>query len=82
MEQLFIDEREEGKAEGRAEGREEGKAEGKAEAILQLLEDYGEVPDQIKQKVYNEPNLSILKAWLKLAARATSIEEFEARMYI
>ena len=57
-----------------------GKALGKAEAILELLEDYGIIPDEIKEKVLVERDIEILKKWHKLAARVTSIEEFTEKM--
>lgn len=56
--------------------RREGKAEGKAEDILVLLEDIGILSDDIRDKIMNETDLSVLKRWLKLAAKAESIEQF------
>jgi len=66
----------EGRAEGRAEGKAEGRAEGKAEAILELLEDLGEVSEELRRKVMEQKDLDILKKWLKLAARVESVKEF------
>jgi len=68
--------RAEGRVEGRAEGRVEGKAEGKAEDILELLEDLGEVPEELRQKVMGQKDLDVLKKWHKLAARVKSVGEF------
>lgn len=59
---------------------EEGKAKGKADAIIELLEDYGMVPQTVRERVYAEHDFSILAGWLKSAARASSIEEFVAEM--
>jgi len=73
--------RAEGREEGRAEGREEGRAEGKAEDILELLEDLGEVPEELHKKIMEQKNLDVLKKWLKLVARAKSIEEFRKGLY-
>lgn len=50
---------------------------GKAEAIAELLEDYGGLPDKLREKIFNEKDPAVLKRWHKAAARATSIEEFE-----
>ena len=61
------------------EERAEGKAEGKAESILELFEDES-VPENLKERILNEKDLSILKRWHKLAARAASIEEFMSQM--
>lgn len=56
--------------------RERGKAEGKAEGILSLLEDLGEIPSELREIIFNQRDLKILDIWLKLAARADSIESF------
>ena len=74
------DEYEKGLQEGREEGREEGISAGKAEDILELLKDIDTVSDEIREKIYNEKDVSVLNRWLKLAARAKSIEEFLAKM--
>ena len=72
--------RNEGKIEGKIEGRNEGKLESKIEDILELLEDLGQVPQRIVELVKAEDNMSVLRGWLKSAARAGSIAEFEANM--
>lgn len=51
---------------------------GKAETVLELLEDYGEIPEEVKEMVFGEKDMSVLKSWVKMAAKADSIEEFEA----
>lgn len=62
--------------EGRAEGKAEGRAEGKAEAVIELLEEIGPVPEELREKVFGQKDLETLKKWHKLAARAESMEEF------
>ena len=47
-----------------------------AESILKLLEDYGTIPNSIKEIVMTQKDSSILDDWLKLAARAESIQDF------
>ena len=49
----------------------------KVQDILELLEDYGEVPDALKQELM-QANPETLKLYLKLAAKADSIEAFIA----
>lgn len=66
--------------EWREIGREEGISIGTAEAILELLRDIGPVPDALREKVMSQTDLSVLKKWLKLAARTTDPEEFMGRM--
>lgn len=60
--------------------RERGKAEGKAEAITDLLEDFGTIPPDLKEQIFAQKDLSILKRWHKIAARAQNIEEFEEKI--
>lgn len=55
---------------------EEGKQEGRQEAIFELLEDYGELPEETKKQIKKEKDMEKLKAWHKIAAKAESIEEF------
>ena len=56
----------------------EGKrAEGKAETILEFLEEKGTVSKELKQKIMTQRNLTILKGYLKAAAQADSVEQFE-----
>lgn len=68
------------RAEGKEEGKAEGRAEGKAECVLEFLEEKGQVPEELRQKVMGQNNLKILKEWLKLAARAESVRAFEEQI--
>lgn len=61
-------------------GREEGRAEGKAEDILELLGELGEIPDVLQECIQKETDLQVLSRWLKCAAKAESISEFEKLM--
>ena len=64
----------------RNEGREEGRLKGMIDAILELLEEFGQVPQRIVELIAEEDNMSVLSRWHKSAAKATSIAEFEANM--
>ena len=66
--------------DGYDEGKIAGRIIGKAEDILELLEDYGEIPQEIRGRICAEKNLDVLKQWLKLAARVASLEEFIGKM--
>ena len=74
--------------EGRAIGMEEGRAEGRAEGILEtrrntifeLLEEYGEVPESLRDRINNETSEEILKGWVKMAVKIQSIDEFVLNM--
>ena len=53
------------------------KAEGKAEDILELLEDIGEPSETLRNYIMKQNDLVVLRRWLKMAAKADSITEFE-----
>ena len=48
---------------------------------MELLEEFGQVPQRIVETVRKEKDLDILRKWHKSAARATSFAEFEANMH-
>lgn len=54
--------------------------EGKIEDVMELLEDLGKVPARIRNRIRQETDLSVLGRWIRCAASASSIAEFEARM--
>jgi hypothetical protein len=56
-----------------------GMAEGKIEDILELLEGLGNIPVGLEFIIRQETDLSVLKWWFQLAARANSIEEFREK---
>lgn len=60
--------------------RQEGKIEGKIEDIMELLEELGRVPTKIVQRIRQETDLTVLGRWIKCAASASSIAEFEKKM--
>lgn len=60
--------------------RNEGKIESRIEDILELLEELGKVPKRLVKLIKEENNLSVLSRWLKSAAKAASIAEFEENM--
>ena len=66
--------------EGREEGKSAGRLESRIEDVLELLGELGQVPQRIVELIRAEDNLGVLSRWLKSAARATSITEFEANM--
>jgi hypothetical protein len=76
----FKKSRDEGRREGRMEGRMEGRIEGKIEDILELLEELGDVPDILRKKIQKQNDTTVLSKWLRLAAKTSSIEEFEEKM--
>lgn len=59
---------------------EDGIARGKAESIIELLEESGNVPEDLKTTILQETDLSVLKKWFKLAIKANSTEEFRKQI--
>ena len=66
--------------EMRAEVKEEVKAATKTEDILTLLAEIGTVSDTLKQTICTQKDLAVLTQWVKTAARAETIEEFEGKI--
>ena len=67
---------EHGMKKGEAKGEAKGRIFGKAESIIDLLNEYGEIPEDLRQTILQESNPETLKRWLKFAAKVDSIEEF------
>ena len=44
--------------------------------FLELLEEYGPIPGDLKARILSEVNLDTLKRWHKLSARVHSVEAF------
>ncbi len=65
----------EGKALGHALGHAEGRAEGFTQTLFDFLEPLGIIPDTLKIQIA-KANAETLRAWIKLAAKADSIEDF------
>ncbi|MBS6263444.1 MAG: hypothetical protein KH549_09960, partial [Clostridium sp.] len=76
LEELLKDEKQEGRMEGRLEATREN--------ILELLEELGPVPDQLRDQLEELEELEDLKALHKMSARADSIQAFkkEAEKYL
>ena len=60
-----------------AEGMAKGKTEGKAEAVIDLLEEIGELSESLKDIIMRQTNPEVLRKWIKAAARVNSIADFE-----
>ncbi|MCI6121784.1 MAG: hypothetical protein SOX85_02940 [Lachnospiraceae bacterium] len=55
-------------------------AKGLKEDILDILEDKCQLPADLRSRIEDEKNLQTLTRWLKLAAKADSLEEFLSQM--
>lgn len=68
------------RTEARKEGRAEGRTEGKKEAILSLLNEIGEVPEDIKKLVMSEVKESIINEMLKATFGVVSFEDYREKI--
>ena len=62
------------------EGREDGEAAGRRRDVLELLEELGPVPEELREKIMSQENQDVLSRWLKAAARAESLQGFAEKM--
>ena len=70
--------------EAKAEARKEGHAEGRAEAVLatyrentlEVLNKFGDVPDDVVEKVNSVTDVDVLKQWFTLAIKSDSMASF------
>ena len=69
----------EGKAAGIREGEAVGKLKGKIDSLLEILEELGDIPEALQTRIQSEKDLQVLTSWLKAAAKADSIEEFQEK---
>lgn len=60
--------------------RKEGRAEAYTSMVLSFLEDKGVVPEDLREKIVDEKDMDLLGKWIKLAARAESMEQFLEEM--
>ncbi len=66
--------------EGRKEGLSQGLSQGEHKFILELLEDLGKVDQSLKDRLDQISDETELTRLLKLAAKATNLEEFEKEL--
>ncbi|MDC7286682.1 hypothetical protein NXH76_02605 [Blautia schinkii] len=71
---------EDGHKDGRKEGLDEGVIQAKIEDIFVLLQDCGEMSDNLRKKILSQRDKAVLENWFRLAARVDSIEEFVKKM--
>lgn len=76
FEEMLQEEKMEGKLEGKIEAKLEGKIEAKREDIIELLEELGDVPENLQNEIEKTEDLDTLRILFKLAAKAESIYSF------
>lgn len=55
----------------------QGREEEQAEAVIELLEEVGELPGALRQLIMRQKDIEVLRRWHRFAAKAQSIEEYE-----
>ena len=50
--------------------------EGKAESIIELLEEFEPVPQELREAIMREKNMDTLSIWHRLSAKVESLDEF------
>ncbi|MDY3016215.1 hypothetical protein [Blautia sp.] len=68
--------------EEKQEGRQEGRLEATRENILELLEELGEIPEDLQTKFEDLEDVTKLKVLHKIAAKAESLRAFEEKAEI
>lgn len=59
--------------------RDEGMKEGMSASILTLLENMGEVPADLREKIVSQQDKTVLEQWLLSASEAQNIEQFRQK---
>ena len=72
---------EDGLERGIEQGIERGIVTGKTESILELLEDLGPVPEELREDICAITDMETIRKLHKLAAKAGSLEEFEKNVH-
>ncbi len=80
MEKGMAKGRAEGKVEGKAEGKVEGKTEGQTSTLLDVLGLLDQVPSSLEQRILTIKDSDTLRRWILIAARASSIADFEKKI--
>lgn len=65
---------------GMKQGLEQGVIQSKKEDIFSLLSDLGNVPSDLGSYIDEQSDPTILKSWVKKAAKAESIEDFRNKI--
>ena len=54
--------------------------EERCQVIIELLEELGNVPENLITRIYQEKEMNTLKNWCKLVAKCTTVDEFVSKM--
>lgn len=65
--------------QGMKQGIKQGALAERADSVLDLLEDTGNIPQELTDAIRREPDMERLRRWRRLAARVGSVEEFQRK---
>jgi len=80
FEQFLYFEKKEAAEEAAKEATEKTMREDRRSMLLDILQDLGTVPQELKAHVEKEEDPELLRQWCRLAAKAESIQEFEKQV--
>lgn len=60
----------------------EERVAGKAEVIISLLEDLGEVSDELREVIMSQVDSEIVMEWIRIATKVKSVEEFQKSILV
>ena len=55
----------------------QGRVEERRQMLIEILEEKGEVSEELQKMIQEETNLEVLKQWSKLALKAGTLNQFE-----
>ena len=58
-----------------------GIAKGRIDSIFEILEEFGNLSENLRNEILAQTDMDILKKWFKLAAKVSSIDEFAQKMH-
>lgn len=58
-----------------------GIAKGRIDSIFEILEEFGNLSENLRNEILAQTDMDILKKWFKLAAKVSSIDEFTQKMH-
>ena len=73
---------EEAEQEARAKGLAQGVAQGMVQTITDFLTDLGDIPQALTDALTAESDPEILRQWVKLSAKAMTIDDFIEKAHI
>ena len=68
-----------GEARGESKGKIIGIAQGISQSLINILESYGEVPDELKARISGQKDINILSNWQKISLNVSDVGEFRQR---